>query len=317
MFPKVLFSVGNRDYTGDDVISWAGARGDLEPVRQGVRDGLTCSLYAEEEGFTLDKAKLQAASEEIRRRNQLKQAAETERWLNHYGVTVRDFTLYLVRHAWLDRFRPQLESLRPVYVPAPDAISSAFWPELVFGGNLTLFARQLARRLALAWERKSDAASEPAEFQALEQLYLEECRTQVTEETLRRCLHARRQELIRMEYEEAVFPEEAMAQEALMCIRQDGEPLREVAGRIRVPWEHQATFMGQVPEQKQLLLQSARPGHVVGPIPDPGGFRLVLVSVKRDPSLEDSEIREIVSDPLIETFFSEIETRHVTWSEDR
>jgi len=337
MFQKVIFTVGNHDFTGDEILAWAEARGELQGVRDKLRDALTCSLYAEEEGFKVDKAKVQAASEELRYKNQLKQAAETERWLRYYDLTVRDFTLYLVRHLWLDRFRPQLDALRPVYAPGTDSITAAFWPELIFGGHFRLLAKQLARRFALVQERQTpgsagilpasavttiDSASGTSRQDAcapreMEQLYSEECAKVLTDGALERALRARRQDLIRVEFEEAVFPDEAMAQEALLCVREDGESFQEVAKRAGVTRQTHSAFLGQLAGEELNLLQSARSSQILGPARAPAGFRVIFVARKGDPDLHDAEIHALITEPLLNCFFAAIESRHVIWGEDR
>lgn len=90
---QVVFQAGQKTITVDDVICAAHLRGELEASWSRVLK------YAQSEtsGLGPDQADLQARSEQFRISRDLISAEETERWLDERGLTLDDFSDFLVR----------------------------------------------------------------------------------------------------------------------------------------------------------------------------------------------------------------------------
>lgn len=88
-----VFHVGNKTITMDDVICAAHFRGDLEKSWKRVCDYVKSGASGRE----TDEADLQARSEEFRINRDLISAEETERWLDERGLSLDDFSDFLIR----------------------------------------------------------------------------------------------------------------------------------------------------------------------------------------------------------------------------
>jgi hypothetical protein len=81
------------------------------------------------------------------------------------------------------------------------------------------------------------------------------------------------------------------AQEAALCIREDGRDLAEVAADAGARLDEAEWYLEEVADELRDRLLAARVGELVGPVAVDDGFVLVLVLDKRMPTLEDSEVR--------------------------
>jgi hypothetical protein len=103
-----LFLAADRAFTVRQVLSAADFRGELAPVRQAAREGLACQRYGEDEAFETDLEDLNQAAEVYREDRDLTTAEDTEHWLAVHPHTVDDFSAWLERRAWRERFLPNL-----------------------------------------------------------------------------------------------------------------------------------------------------------------------------------------------------------------
>src|SRR5207247_2310592 len=173
--------------------------------------------------------------------------------------------------------------------PASDRQLNRAWTIVgVCSGHFARFARKFAGRAAVytfgphgkgeAFPAVDDAwAGELLNISAgyyrciLESLDLFEesfqrfTRQVLTEEAVRRQIQARYTDWIRFTYSWVGFLDEAMAREALLCVREDGEGLAEVAARARATLYRGQLCLEQLTPSLHDPFLGAREGELLGP----------------------------------------------------
>jgi hypothetical protein len=317
MLQSVAFAADGRDFTIDDVLLAARHRGDLVPIEAETAEALACARYAEEEGFALDEDAVQAASDEYRYQKDLVTAEDTERWLQQRGLTLDDFGAHFERRHWRLRFPDQSSELVREYAPSPDDLESARWPDVLLGNHFEVLARALAWRVAAHLEQQPQTVLGPdleEDLPLLERSYQEERARTLTPENGARAVKIRHQSLIRVVLERASFASREIAEEALLCVRDDGEPLQEVAARTTGRFAVTTSFAESLPESLQQRCLSALPGEVFPPMQDDDGHAVVRLVEKIEPDLGDGEVRGRVEQWLLDSRFAQLVRAHIRWT---
>jgi hypothetical protein len=316
MRDRVLFVAGGREFTVDHVLTSAERRGDLAPVGQAVRDALACAAYADDEAFALEDSRIEQLAETYRIDRDLTTAEDTEAWLEVNGLTIDDFTLWLERRAWRDRFAESLEAIRADYEPGQDEIEDAVWPEIVFGNHLDTLARRLAVAVAaqMAGGGAKEQADWPSEVARMEVAYAERCREALTDESIARETTLRAAGLMSVELELVSFPTLDGAREAWLCATSDGEALPDVAARSGGAWRRAQQFLDQLPESLRQRVWSAAPGEILAPSAEGDRFVVCRVLEKRQPDPADPRVRARIEDVLVDRVSSELMQGRVQWA---
>ena len=342
-----IFQADQRVYTLTDVVSAAHFRGDAQDILAEIRDALACERYGEERSFELSQDELQAAVDAYRYDRRIITAEETETWLRERDLKLEDLVQYLERQLWRDRLGPQLPMIRDRYTPSQEEVRSILWPELILGGRLGLLALPLAWRVAAGAaaggtdplaetleEARADffhrAGSRPDHLHAwleqwscslewfeelirMEAHYVRARRGMLTAENCAAVLRARRLPLLRVAAEVALFPSTSMANEALLCVTQDGEALQAVAERAGASLARATSFMEDIPEPLGQRLLSAAPGEFLPPMQGEEGFVVYRVLEKLEPDLSDPEVRARVEALLLNEAFGALMGEHIRW----
>ena len=343
---RTIFQAGKKQYTWYHVLSAAEFRGDAATVRDQIRDGLACQQYAEEEGFALDADALQAASDEFRYEHDLITAEEAERWLEERGLTQEDFNDYLARHLWRTRFASDLDRIRSEYHPSQEAVDSLIGSAALFGDLFQSLVWPLAWRVAAVMDAADAPDAEtvaeelgrlyerakitPADLEAwlervqgtrewfdelveMEAHYGQLCREALTPERYDRELHARRLPLTHVELEFGPFSSSDMAQEAYLCVTEDGEALKDVVERTGAELAQATWFLEDLPDDLRQLFLSASPGETLAPMEYDEGFWIYEVRRKIEPNLDDQEVKGRIEDRLLAAFSDALVEKHVRW----
>jgi hypothetical protein len=201
---------------------------------------------------------------------------EMRAWLARWHLDVEDW------ERWLARELP-----RAVLV---DAVCS---------GELERLTRRLAERVAVC-----DSA-DPARFAAW-------CEAAVTPMAIERVLSAHRLDWTRVRCVLLRTPDEGVAAEAALCVREDGRDLAGVAGDAGLELADERLYLSDTTLGPRLT--GARIGELVGPVAVGGELVLALVTERAAPSPEDPEIRararEAVAERAVETEL----LRRVRWA---
>ena len=340
----VVCACSEREYNARDAIDAALFRGELESIWKEFLYKISAEARARELDLELDEDAIQEMAELFRYEHDLITAEETEHWLEQRALTLEDFSEYFALCHW----RNVVENVSP---PDVDLLSASpelrdrFTIELIFSGELDILTKELIWRLA-AQQAGSDSAVGPEEIEAEREQFLERLqleppkikawlnRIRRNEEWLEECLQmeaayqrmqssvlnaqAEKKQLsmFRMSlthFEAEVIELESLdaAREALLCIRQDGLSMEEVAGEARYPYRRISFRHEDVPPELQQKFWSANPGDVLDPLRRGDGFELYRITSKAEPDLADPIVQERIQERLLEQHFSHLVREHV------
>jgi hypothetical protein len=282
-----VFHVGEKTITIDDIICAAHFRGELEKSWQRV-----CGYaQAEASGLKSNEAALQARSEEFRIDRDLISAEETEQWLEERGLTLDDFSDFLIRQEVSASAPLGPDRQVEEYAFAPTDLRDLLRVDLLFTGEFDRLATALAWRMA-AREAVSDPPSAIAiesqrarftkrsglhgdmldnwllglgrdvvwfkEMLKLEALFRGEREGLLSAGSRARMLHILRMPLMRFDLELIEVDSRDAAREVFECVSADGEPMEAVASGAGYPYRRSHVFYEDLPEDLQPRLLSAR-----------------------------------------------------------
>ncbi len=339
------FRAGARFFSLRDIFDAAPARGALEDFRAAWESRRAAAARADAAGLEPDGPEVEAASNVFRYSRDLVTAEECERWLTQRGLTFDDLTTSISRRlqAELGRFEAPAKD-RLATETGEEGCSGAgdrdgFYRDVLLADEFAKWARDLAWRVALAMEEgarifpsvsedtdsrssgnhavapEGGALSEGQriDWAGLEARFAAAAARLTEPERRRRELAALRLALTRLRVVASEFDSVTAAREAFLCAREDGVSLEEIARTNGFQFEEYAwLFEDFAPDWQQALL-SASPGEVTPPMPHAAGFVVLQLLDKRDPSLEDAEVRKRLDKNLARRWFGELEARHIRW----
>ncbi len=343
---KVIFLCHDRSFIGRDLIEGALFRGDVRPAWQDLLDQLAAEQRADERNLEFDDDAIDSAAEQFRYEHDLITAEETEHWLAERGLSLGDFSAFFVRRYWGN----QWDDLVPEaldYLDAPNEMRKLFADNLILSGELDRMATRLSWRIAAREEASRDGldpqlvAEERARFferhrldeagvaawlekmgrdqkwleeaLAMEAIYRRDRATQLSRRAREHEIAALRLPLTRFEVETIELDSLDAAREALLCARDDGMTMEEVAAEGRYPYRHPEVLLEEIPEDLQQKFLSVHPGDILEPIARGDGFHLCRIVGKEEPDLEDPVVRERADQRILDRHFSDLTTRHIQW----
>jgi hypothetical protein len=113
----------------------------------------------------------------------------------------------------------------------------------------------------------------------------------LTPGAIRDAISAHHLDWIRLDCRALSFPDHQIAQEALLCMREDGAELAEVGQAARSTVHEARFFLDETDAGSRHAFLSATRGDLLGPLPNNGGFSLFRVHDKVLPSAEDPAVR--------------------------
>lgn len=324
MYPMIgrrIFTVGDAAYAWEDLVLAAHLRGEWPVLQDRVRAGLAClkrldDLDDPEEALPEDE--VAGAAEQFRYARDLIAAEDMEAWLDRHGLTLDEWFDYLRRSLLVSKWADALEEIVRDYPVDDDEVESAIVCDAICGGDASTIAAQLAGRAA-AYARLRDEPSDedagatrnldavlaavPAEVRAeasaarlehlvnLELAWRRFAADEATPEAIRAQIAASRLEWTRVAVRSAFLKELPVAQEAALCVREDGRDLAEVAAEAGAQLEEAEWYLGEVSDGLRERLLAARIGELVGPVAVDDGFVVVSVLDKQLPMPEDPDVR--------------------------
>jgi hypothetical protein len=257
---RLVFSAGAQDYRWADIVAAARSWGRWDGTERPARSSL-----GEEEA--------EEAGEAFRYERNLLAAEEMEAWLGHWGLTAAQWK------SWLRG-------------------ESDVWTEAVCSGALAGLARDLAARAAAAEARGSGAGPVATELERMDTAFDELARSSLRDEDRSRLLEARSSDWVRVHYRTLAFPELEMAREALLCLKEDGLTLAEVAERSGADAEDREGLVSDIEPDLAKTLLGTPAGEIAGPLPLDGRFLIAHVQGKVLPTPGDPGVRELVDREL-------------------
>lgn len=341
-----VFAIGERFFNVEDVVVAAYFRGELDAWWERALLLDECETQSAEMGDA-DEEALQAASEQFRYERDLITAEETERWMEMRGLSEEDFGDFFTRRYWVEQLG---ESVKPVwrdFPSAPEELRDLLRAELLMSGGFDRLAYALGCAYAAA-EKCAEKAATPEAMEAArreffartglnaetvpawlaelrrDEAWMEEMlmlqvaeraqRAEVlTAEQCERMLHAMRMELTAVELETIELDSIDAANEATLCVREDGMTMEAVAAEGRYPFKREERRVEEMSPEWQQKLLCAAPGELLEPIAQGDGFVLWRLLGKIEPSLQDVRIRARVEEEILRHHFTELAASRVRW----
>ena len=114
---------------------------------------------------------------------------------------------------------------------------------------------------------------------------------EVTEAALRARITGNRLDWMRVSIERLAFAQASMAREAVLCCRQDGLTLGQLAADINRRLECEEVLLETCDPDVQAAVLSAAPGQIIGPLQVGDAHHVLIVRRKEIPSPDDPEVR--------------------------
>lgn len=340
----IVFVSGKHPWTVRDIIEAAHFRGELQPACDELLRLVAAEAKGETEELEYDDAAVDAAAETFRYEHDLITAEETEQWLAQRGLTLGDFAAYFVRHYWGERFEEVEAEVIDCFAASAEmremltrelVLSSEMdrmaarlsWRVAALSGNETLQTDALAEEESQFLERHNLGEDDVVDWLAklgrdeqwlrhclrLEAAYHRDCRLLLSRAACEREIAALRLPLTRFELETIELDSIDAAREALLCARDDGMSMKEVAAEGRYPYRQPELLLEQIPEELQQQFLSVYPGQILDPIARGDGFHLCRIVRKAEPDLEDPEVKQRAEERILDRHFANLTARHVQW----
>ena len=340
------FTAGNREYLWLDVVLAAMLQGDWAPFEATLREGLACAAYAAATGEEAGD-RVEDLLTEFRYARDLITAVEAEAWLDRVGLTAGQLNAYFERCALRERWPGNLPAILAAHPALPEDISDALPSEGICSGAFERFAMALAGRAAVSERRAAEngatrvSAVPTAALAALLTEYADvlqgypaaEClprlahlaavdaafdtvvRQEVTDQALQARITTNRLEWMRVSLERLTFSEASMAREAVLCCRQDGLTLGQLAADINRRLECDEVLLETCDPDVQAAVLSAAPGQVIGPIQVDHSHQVLVVRRKQVASLDDPEVHARAERAILDSLLDRERTARVRWGQ--
>ena len=343
----LVFAVEGETYCWRDVILSAVQRGDWHVVETRTRQGVASVRHAEASGIAVPAAALEAAGRAFRYARDLVTAQSMEEWLEHHELSVQDWTAYLRRDLQRARWSADLDNLVARYPITDGEATPLTLVEAICSSELDSWSRVLARRAAahalVVANAKSTASptapssveqleprhavplavlwgDEPANLQATARrlLRLDESLSRfraalLTERAVQDYVTSRQLDWVRFDCRLMAFPDEAMAAEAALLLREDGEGFTGVYQVAHTAPRTAQFYLDQIDDSMRDHFLGSRPGDLIGPVRIAGEYVLYQVEEKVLPTVRDADVRRRAEDGLMNNALGQQFEQRVNW----
>lgn len=339
-----VFAVDGEEYGWCEVVVAAARTGAWASAEQRARVGAAAVAHAAAIGDALAPGVLDAAARDFRYARDLLTAESLERWLGDRGLSAKEWSAFLHRSAQRLRFGSEAEALLERYPITTEDAARLTVNDVVCSGELGDWKRALAGRVAAVASLGSrDRSAAPADTASLEDLFpalshlgvnrddvqaatrrvqsvddaFEHFRsTQVTDATVRDYVGRRRLEWVQFDCRVMAFPEENMAAEAALLLREDGMGFTGVYAAAAVEPRVARFCLEDVPAATRDEFLAARAGDLVGPTRLGDEYALYLIREKILPSARDPEVRRRAEEGVLQHALRQQLDRRVRWLAD-
>jgi hypothetical protein len=307
---RPLLAVKGINYTWDDLLAWAAARGTLGSLQERTRQGVARLEQAEELGCRPSSEAVSAAASSFRYGRGLLSAEQLSSWLSRWGLTVAEWGEYLERTLLIE------DAMESESKTDPAAAAEAEYVDAVCSGFLEREALAFASDLALADLTPIEAAGDQRVM--VERALLGAAvarRTVVSEPAVEYEIARHGLDWTRLDLAVLELADAGAAREAAMCIRVDGNDISEVAAAAQAPVSHMSVYLGDLEPWLQPPLLAAQPGELVGPVQEDGQFVLLAVNDRTPAGTADPELRRRAESALVDRAVRRATESRVRWHE--
>jgi hypothetical protein len=342
LFDRPVFAVGEVRYSWGDVVLFAMLTGRWGPLEREIQEGLACVRYAEQTGAEEPADAIDGFAADFRYERDLITAEETEVWLEARQLQAGEWMEWARREVLRQHWAGDLERLVEAYAAGPAEVVSAAAVDLLCGSRGRALVADLAKRAAAtgfmeeagegffaepppgAEERihallpdlqRAETRARLSRLAALEQGYTRFRARAATPERIRRELEQGRLDWIRLHCRVIQFESETLAREAVLCVREDGLRVDEVAESAHAPVQEMRFYLGELDPELQPRLLAAAPRELVGPVPFENRHALFLVLDKELPDTQAPELREVIEQRAIARAETDQVNHRVRWLE--
>jgi hypothetical protein len=350
---RSLFTIGNRSYVWEDLVAAGCLWGDWPALEDRVRDGLICLARLDDldddDEDALSEDDVETAAAEFRYARDLVAADDLEAWLEQRGLTIDGWLDFIRRSLLLQRWADDLEEIREEYEADDDDVAEAMVCDAVCSGVAGRLAERLGGRAAIHARAVEEAAAaggaldggEAAKLAAavpddqlerfLPELPVPDRRERVTAvatleaawrrfaalvappDALRALIASRRLDWVRVATVSVVAPDEDVAKEIALCVKEDRRPIDEVAGEAGLSADATEMWLEDAEEALRDALIGAQSGDVLGPLAWKEGHLVLTVGDKRLPSDDDAAVRARAEHALLARTVEREVANRVTW----
>jgi hypothetical protein len=350
---RSLFTISNRSYVWEDLVAAGCLWGDWAALEARVRDGLICLARLDDmdddDEDALSEEDVETAAAEFRYARDLVAADDLEGWLEQRGLTIDGWLDFIRRSLLLARWADDLEEIREEYEADDDEVTEAMVCEAVCSGVAGQLVERLAGRATIHARATEEAASTAGAAddgtaaalaaavpddqleRFLPGLSPQARRERVTAvasleaawrrfaalvappDALRGLIASRRLEWVRVATVSVVAPDEDVAREIVLCVKEDGRPIDEVAAEAGLSAEATELWLEDVEEALRDALIGAQAGEVLGPLAWKEGHLVLTVGDKRMPSDDDAAVRARAEHALLARTVEREMANRVTW----
>jgi len=336
LYGRPVFRAAGRLFYWEDVLLTAAARGRWAEFERRTREGLACVAYYEALESELEEPEdlIEEAGQEFRYERELITAQEMEQWLADREIPTTEWLEHIRRGVLHSEVGQRLEDLLLRYPVAEEPLANALRVDFLCSGMAGTSTDELAETAAAAvafgaWEGLTPvptglpplppglpvarAAERWPLLRQLEEGAEQFRRSVLTPAAILKEIGGNQMEWLLLECQSLVFPDEAQAREAALCIRDDGIPIEEVAAAAHAPVAESRFYLDQLEPAVRLAFLSARAGEIIGPVPAEQEFTLYRVIRKENPTERDPAIRERAEAGILRRALGDEFRRRIEW----
>jgi hypothetical protein len=346
---RPAFSVHGVDFLWLDVALGAMARGQWPAFERRLAEGLACAARADLENVSPSQDELDAAATAFRYERDLISAADVTAWLERTGLSAEDWIASLSRDLLRERWSHDLEDVLDRFAPSARQLLAAAVGEGICSGVFDKFEQGFAGRAAFVFEndpvqfqracRRDDAhQTVDVAVTRLAQTHAHWLEMRPAADTTQRLsamlqleaafdllvnratssarlteiVDTNRLEWLRLELDTVSFSTEAAAREAILCVREDGLSLYDVAALSHRLVDRTTIALEDVDVRHREQLLAAEPGRVLGPLAVDGRFELTTLISRSVPVLADPTVAARARQALVDAALQHAARDHVT-----
>lgn len=340
---EIVFSMDGEPYRWRDVIVAAVRNESWRDAELRARHGAACAAHAEATDQPLASGALDVAGREFRYDRDLITAQSMEQWLERWGLSVSDWSGFLSRELHRARWVAEGDTLAARY-PISDAEAAELaLVDAICSGEVVRWAHALANHVAVHGKPGNappavthappsadlsadlervgallgvDAATvaETSERLAqIEESFRAFVVAQVHDRALRDYISQRQLDWIQFDCRLLTFPEEGMAAEAALMMREDGEKFTGVYQVAHTEPRQARFFLDQIDDRVRDRFIGARPGDLLGPLHLDDEYVVYEITKKVLPTTDDPAVRQRAEEGLLKLAVERQRDRRVRW----
>jgi hypothetical protein len=320
---QYVFTVGVEEFRWIDVAIAAMARGDWPEFERRLAEGVSSEARALAEHAMPTADVLDQAAAAFRYERDLISGDELSGWLEHEELSVDEWMGFVTRDFLRRLWTEEIEDVLDQYPPSSKRLHEVAVTDGICSGVLASWEMSFSGRAALTFAERPDALGrgEPdrsmseaaaglirlhahwlgrpddggmqarvARIIEIENACAVVCASLATDAALQAMVSANRMDWVQVDLDVVELDTETAAREAMLCVREDGASLYDVAALARRQVERKRCFLGDLPEETRERLLSTEPGRVLGPVPGDSRFEVSAVTMRLPPTLEDAEV---------------------------